>query len=618
MLRYNPNMKNRIWSAGFVAAILLTFSSCMFLGIGSSPSDTGTIEIILGASGRSVVQASQSTTASYLLEITGSDGSKDSRTLSKNAGSYSISLQPGEYTLTITAISADGKESAWDQQNVTVSVGRTIPVAFQLKAGGYVNTSLYLWNKTGDRYALARLESTPANLAIDTSLDFNYPTFAEDKAGNWYCVGYLKDGDGYCDWGSGKKLKCYKSDGTYEEVPLPSSSSLNDELDYNGLNYDASTDTLWLQISDQFFAYRNVSSEGLSEEPVTFKVYFPESYDGVELDNGSSITGFAVCGTTAYIGYSQRIVINGSSTSSRAYYFIASCSFNTDELEYSEDLNWYTTEIKSDSVLHLSTSTVPGKCTDLIVIDDAIYALICDFKLHQRDDDENTFSYDSFQMQDNIDEIHSRGAIIQLSDKNGTLSISRIGGWLPDTKARQYVADIPEGFSVEGYSPTKATIYCPQKTDGRTKFYGPRRFVAIKPKELYIVDCGVNIQLTDWKGGTEGCKPRPGLTFTHSRVVKVDLASFGMSVVSEENLAPDSAVAADIFGAISISGGGNPIGAKLNYYEDPEPILIMKASSGSTYYYASSSFINQNTEGYKWSYSAYTYMGPYDTSVVED
>ena len=69
--------------------------------------------------------------------------------------------------------------------------------------------------------------------------------------------------------------------------------------------------------------------------------------------------------------------------------------------------------------------------------------------------------------------------------------------------------------------------YIPKLSESSKKFYGAERFVAIKPKELAIADCGANIILPDYKS------KKNGNMFQHDRVVTVNLYDFAITNVTE-------------------------------------------------------------------------------------
>ena len=79
------------------------------------------------------------------------------------------------------------------------------------------------------------------------------------------------------------------------------------------------------------------------------------------------------------------------------------------------------------------------------------------------------------------------------------------------------------------------------------------KIIAKKPDALYIVDNGVNFVLADFN------TKKMGNCYIHERIMKVDLKTFGLSVVAEyipveeyNNKMPAASNA--IFHAISISG----------------------------------------------------------------
>ena len=89
----------------------------------------------------------------------------------------------------------------------------------------------------------------------------------------------------------------------------------------------------------------------------------------------------------------------------------------------------------------------------------------------------------------------------------------------------------PVGEAKYGYTtPTilqPLTAYIPSFSEKSNKFYGPRRFVAIKPKEIAIADCGANFVMPNHD------EQQKGKMFAHNRVVTVSLSNFAISNVTE-------------------------------------------------------------------------------------
>ena len=90
-------------------------------------------------------------------------------------------------------------------------------------------------------------------------------------------------------------------------------------------------------------------------------------------------------------------------------------------------------------------------------------------------------------------------------------------------------------------------LYVPKYSEKNSHFYGPRRFVAIKPKELAIADSGANLMLPDYDN------KKTGGFFKHNRVVNVDLYKFAIDSNSVVDLNSISFVAASINTTIGFS-----------------------------------------------------------------
>lgn len=117
------------------------------------------------------------------------------------------------------------------------------------------------------------------------------------------------------------------------------------------------------------------------------------------------------------------------------------------------------------------------KATDFILSDDgsALYLLISD-----------------------LNGAHSRGGLIKLANTvNGDthtialeeLSGSKVYGWYSDAYCTPAVAN-GEKLNTDLHYETDETINAEQKEAARNSFYGPQKFIARKPDELYIADEG--------------------------------------------------------------------------------------------------------------------------------
>ncbi|UKI55919.1 MAG: hypothetical protein L6V90_01525 [Treponema succinifaciens] len=131
------------------------------------------------------------------------------------------------------------------------------------------------------------------------------------------------------------------------------------------------------------------------------------------------------------------------------------------------------------------------------------------------------------------DTVKSRGAILKILGTDSGFEVEDILGW---TNSARTISSKLNNDSNNLYNNTNAIYqinsikaYIPKLSESSKKFYGAERFVAIKPKELAIADCGANIILPDYKN------KKNGNMFQHDRVVTVNLYDFAISNVTELN-----------------------------------------------------------------------------------
>lgn len=129
------------------------------------------------------------------------------------------------------------------------------------------------------------------------------------------------------------------------------------------------------------------------------------------------------------------------------------------------------------------------------------------------------------------DTVKSRGAILKISGTDSGFEVEDILGWTNSARAIKSTKLNDENNPYNGVSEQIDSInaYIPALSESSKKFYGAERFVAIKPKELAIADCGANIILPDYKN------KKNGNMFQHDRVVTVNLYDFAISNVTELN-----------------------------------------------------------------------------------
>lgn len=131
------------------------------------------------------------------------------------------------------------------------------------------------------------------------------------------------------------------------------------------------------------------------------------------------------------------------------------------------------------------------------------------------------------------DTVKSRGAILKILGTDSGFEVEDILGW---TNSARTISSKLNNDSNNLYNNTdeiyqikSIKAYIPKLSESSKKFYGAERFVAIKPKELAIADCGANIILPDYKN------KKNGNMFQHDRVVTVNLYDFAITNVTELN-----------------------------------------------------------------------------------
>ena len=160
------------------------------------------------------------------------------------------------------------------------------------------------------------------------------------------------------------------------------------------------------------------------------------------------------------------------------------------------------------------------RVSDLLVQDGSVYALLSEVS--------SSFTTPG--------PVTSRGAVVKLTDTGSALSVDTtfgsngLLGWTDTPQSLPY-GDETNGTTVDCYWPASGT-------DG---FYGPAKFVAVKPKKLVIADDGAT--------GSPGTTTSPGIINQKDRIVEVDLSSGAISETA--SFTEDQPINFDI----SVSGG---------------------------------------------------------------
>lgn len=269
--------------------------------------------------------------------------------------------------------------------------------------------------------------------------------------------------------------------------------------------FDDSTDCLWiggydsssgelklLQITEPSTNFISTISSATSLYSTNFSV------------SGATYTAFAIQGSDIYIAY----------TNSGTSYLQHGTITGSNDSGFS-----ITAKGTAQSTEQMG---VAGTINDIAILYDGyVYVLISDIE-----------KLTSHTINDG-DTVKSRGAILKILGTDSGFEVEDILGW---TNSARTISSKLNNDSNNLYNNTNAIYqinsikaYIPKLSESSKKFYGAERFVAIKPKELAIADCGANIILPDYKN------KKNGNMFQHDRVVTVNLYDFAITNVTELN-----------------------------------------------------------------------------------
>ena len=309
---------------------------------------------------------------------------------------------------------------------------------------------------------------------------------AEDIEGNQFTVNASSGSQKF-------NFALFREDGEKTNINIDK-ASLKAITDY--LYYDTINDSIWLgAYSSNGFYFINevnkISTDTNYSNPCTLS--------GLSIYPNAQYTAFAASGTELYIAYTN----NGTSYLQRA------------KIEGENDSFTITAIGNPQSTQDMG---VDGTITDIVIhYDDYVYALVSDRKKLNG------------SAINNGDTVKSRGALLKIAGTDSGFEAEDILGWT--TSARTINSKLNDRDLYNGTTESEQinsiNAYIPKLSESSKKFYGAERFVAIKPKELAIADCGANIILPDYKS------KKNGNMFQHDRVVTVNLYDFAITNVTE-------------------------------------------------------------------------------------
>ena len=375
-------------------------------------------------------------------------------------------------------------------ETIKVTAGETAEcsIALKLFASSILDSNYILWNYSNNIFSfnkIANIKDSTINTNF-TSLSLN---FAEDISDNMY----------YID--SNMNLqRIVVDDVNWTTIPAVTGSLFSDPL-----YYDDSTDSLWIARNGdgnvstlQFSVIKNIST---GTNP---SIDFKSGLDSFDYYGAA----FAIQGSVLYLAYKEQEI-----------YYLQRATIT-------ENADGTFAVSKVGSAKSVSDLGVSGAITDIAILyDGTVYVLVSNVG-NTEGDSGDLFNY----YYDKSNTMYSRGALLKIQSTDSGFEVVDTLGW---TGSSRQIAPVGNAEWVETTTAKlqSLTAYIPSFSEKSNKFYGPRRFVAIKPKEIAIADCGANFVMPN-------CNKRLyGKRFDHNRVVTVSLSSFTISGATElENI----------------------------------------------------------------------------------
>lgn len=401
-------------------------------------------------------------------------------------------------------------------ETIKVTAGETAECSIALKifASSILESNYILWNYIELKKYFKGFSSISENTEVEKSQFYSfhqYVSLAETASAKYVMTMDIDTSSSY----------------SYFITNLSNSSSSSIKTDnvtlfYDCLYYDDTTDSLWVGAYDSssrkqlYFARINGAPDSTNRTTLQSSNFIIDS------TKGSDTSTFAVQGSTLYFAYKS--YDNGTCYLQRA--------------SITENADGTFAVSKVGSAKSVSDLGVSGAITDIAILyDGTVYVLVSNVG-NSSGDSGDSFIYNYKQS----NTMYSRGALLKIQSTSSGFEVVDTLGW---TGSSRQIAPVGEAEWEENNTLTilqPLTAFIPSLSENSNKFYGPRRFVAIKPKEIAIADCGANFVMPNCNKGLYGNM------FAHNRVVTVSLSSFAISGVTKlENIK---------FSDLTLSGSG--------------------------------------------------------------
>ena len=488
---------------GFTALVSFLFLLASCMNMGGSSGEDGAIRVALPGSGsRGAYTLSKENAKTYKVALL-LDG-ENLKTQTSEAGGADIvfdELEPATYTVQVEAYDTTDVLLARKSETIKVTAGETAEcsIALKLFASSVLDSNYILWNYSSSKNYFAggfsQVTSNTEAIMSQFYSSYLYVSLAETASAQYVMT-----------------MDINTSSYSIKNLSNSSSSSIktdNVTLFYDCLYYDDTTDSLWVGAYDNnssnsnkqlYFARINGAPDS------TNKTTLQSSNFIIDSTKGSDTSTFAVQGSTLYFAYKS--------------YDNGTCYLQRATITEKTDGTFAVSKV--GSAKSVSDLGVSGAITDIAILyDGTVYVLVSNVG-NTEGDFRDSFNY----YYDQSNTMYSRGALLKIQSTSSGFEVVDTLGWTGSSRPIEPVGDAEwEVNTLATLQPL--TAYIPSFSEKSNKFYGPRRFVAIKPKDIAIADCGANFVMPN-------CNKRLyGKRFDHNRVVTVSLSSFAISVVTE-------------------------------------------------------------------------------------
>lgn len=489
--------------------LLLAFASCMNMS-GSSGKE-GAIRVALPeSSSRGATQLSKS---NPLYEVSLMQGDKTLETKSsESTGGGDIvfdELEPGTYKIVVTARQQDGTFLARNSAEVEVTAGETkdCPITLILAGdnGKVFSSDYYVIRVNSGSSSSAEFFDSPSSI---TTPNMTPDDAFEDINGDKYYININE----VSSPNTGLAFEIFKNNTNNADytITIKDASRKFEDSHY----YDTINNSLWLGAvsSNEFYLINEANKIDADDNYST-----PCTLSGLSIYPNATYTAFAANGTELYIAYTN----DGTSYLQRA------------KIEGENDSFTITAIGNPQSTQDLG---VDGTITDIVIhYDGYVYVLVSQTGSQNFTD---MYMVNNLKSDSTETTVYSRGAVVRLEPTSNGFKVSAKTGWTENLRIIASSNKDKNTFTTayenkQNYTFYDVNAYIPEYAERNSHFYGPRSFVAIKPKELAIADCGANIVMPDYES------KKRGKLFKHNRIIKVDLYKFALessSIIDLNNI----------------------------------------------------------------------------------